>query len=178
MVHVCISPALPGALASWTILPAALPGDPAIPAWLPAPRSTDTESRAGVTSFLMPVLRSFRVALSTGLVRVNADASFERRPLAVPFGQACQPFGLSFLTMAQACVCPWRNHGAFRLTTHSYLLPGHPVGLGVLPGFIPASRIDGQSLPWGKRISLFTKWWGLGAMPRTSHQASSCQRRN
>ena len=40
-----------------------------------------------------------------------------------------------------------------------------------VPGFVPASRIDGQSLPWGRCISLFTS----AAGDCTQHRASSCQ---
>src|SRR6266700_2551369 len=44
-----------------------------------------------------------------------------------------------------------------RLTTHSRLtFRTPPLRLGVEPDFIPASRIEGQSLPWGKCCSPFT----------------------
>src|SRR6266481_1860620 len=49
------------------------------------------------------------------------------------------------MTTAQACV---------RGLLVAALLPGRPVGVGTEPGFRPASRIGGQPLPRGRRISL------------------------
>ncbi len=55
-----------------------------------------------VPTFLLLVLRSVRVALSTGFG--EGEYRSGRCPPAsypVPFGQASQPFGLAFLTVAQ-----------------------------------------------------------------------------
>ena len=109
-----------------------------------------------IPTFLLLVWRRRRVALSTGF-REGEYRSGRCPPASypVPFGQASQPFGLVFLTVApHAFACTVQ--GPFGLTTPSNLLPGHPSGLGVWPGFLPASRIEDQSLPWGSGISLFT----------------------
>ena len=127
-----------------------------------------------VPTFLLLVLRNVRVALSTGFG--EGEYRSGRCPPAsdpVPFGQASQPFGLVFLTVApRAFAC--KLQGPLGLTTHSYLLPGHPSGLGVWPGFLPASRIEDQSLPWGRRISLFTS--AVGNL--TPHRAASYPERS
>jgi hypothetical protein len=59
-----------------------------------------------------------------------------------------------------------------RLPTRSNLLPVAARRTRTDPGFLPASRIEDQSLPWGRRISLFTSGAGdwLKAAPSVGHQ--------
>src|SRR5436190_17449900 len=60
--------------------------------------------------------------------------------------------------------------GHLWLATHSHLLPGFAGRVPAAPGFVPASRIEDQSLPWGTRVSPFTAAVGN----RAPHRASSC----
>jgi len=46
---------------------------------------------------------------------------------------------------------------------------GYRLGSGV-PAFTPASRIDGQSLPWGERVHPCTKGAGIPPAHRPSYQ--------
>jgi hypothetical protein len=132
------------------------------------------ERRGG---YFVPVVR-FALAVGShyppGLVRVNAGQGWSCRPRIRPLlGQACQPFGLFSVTAVQACVrAPGVAAGA-ALSGHLPVaspLPSHPVGLGVRHGFLPAPRIEDQSLPWGRCISLFTAAVGN----RAPHRTTSC----
>ena len=117
-----------------------------------------------VTSFLVSVLRSCRAVLSTGFrgserwsgVRLPApspsrfgQANNPRRPVNPHDGSTVRSLALPMATRSQEPACR----------------------IQVVPGSLPASRIDGQSLPWGRCISLFTS----AAGDCTQHRASSCQ---
>jgi len=107
---------------------------------IPALLLTTVESLWRVTPFLMLVFRRFRVVLFTGFfggepwsVRHLPD------PYPVPFGQADNPRRLVF------------DHDDS--DAHSLALPmttcsqGFPDWVSGLPAFLPALRIDDQSLP-------------------------------
>lgn len=50
----------------------------------------------------------------------------------------------------------WTRGHCWLVTVHSYLLVGRAGRIPVAPSLLPASRIEGQSLPWGRRVSPFT----------------------
>ena len=94
-------------------------------------------------------------------------------PEPFPFGQACQPLWLGVPNGGSDVHSTASSKARYllRLTTHSRLTSRTPpLRLGVEPDFIPASRIDGQSLPWGKRCSPFTSAVG-NCVP---HRTLSC----
>jgi len=49
----------------------------------------------------------------------------------------------------------------FVCTSRSYPLPGSSRQVRALPGFLPASRMDGQPRRSGSRIARFTSRWGF-----------------
>src|SRR5439155_12897841 len=104
-------------------------------------------------------------------MRVNVGRKCSRRPQSHSLlGKPVSLFGLVCLTVVQTCIRPHpaRVRCLLRLTTHSRLtLRTPPLRLGVEPDFIPASRIEGQSLPWGKCSSPFTSAVGKCAPYRT-----------
>ena len=109
---------------------------------IPAPLLTIVESVRRVTPFLMLVLRRVRAVLFTGFLRGEPwSAQHLPGPYPVPFGQADNPRRL---------VLDHDDSNA-----HSLALPmttcsqGFPDWVLELPAFLPALRIDDQSLPQG-----------------------------
>lgn len=107
---------------------------------IPAPLLTEVESIWRVTPFLMLVLRRFRAVLFTGFIRGEPWSVLHLPgPYPVPFGQANNPRRLVF---------DYDDSDA-----HSLALPmaacwqGFPDWVSELPAFLPALRIDDQSLP-------------------------------
>jgi len=107
---------------------------------IPAPLLTVVESVRRVTPFLMLVLRRVRVVLFTGFFRGEPwSVRHLPGPYPIPFGQADNPSRLVF------------DHDDS--DTHSLALPmttcsqGFPDWISGLPAFLPALRIDDQSLP-------------------------------
>jgi hypothetical protein len=92
--------------------------------------------------------------------------------VALPvLGQACQPVWLVLRHDGSIA------HSTLRLAADRVLSDSLPIatcsrctplGLERDPGFLPASRIDGQSLPWGRRCSLVIAAAGNSARHRTS----------
>src|SRR6266540_3208081 len=91
------------------------------------------------------------------------------RPLADPvLGQPVSPFGWFEPFDGSAVRSRAAGAGSAALSGSlpiARLLPACPLGLGALAGFLPASRIDGQSLPWGRCCSLFTATVGNRVLP-------------
>jgi hypothetical protein len=109
---------------------------------IPALPLTTVESLWWVTPFLMLVLRRFRAVLFTGFLRGEPwSANDLPGPYPAPFGQADNPRRLVF------------DHDDSN--AHSLALPmtacsqGFPDWISGLPAFLPALRIDDQSLPQG-----------------------------
>ena len=107
---------------------------------IPAPLLTIVESVRRVTPFLMLVLRRCRAVLFTGFLRGEPwSVQHLPGPYPVPFGQANIPRRLVF------------DHDDSN--AHSLALSmaacsqGFPDWVSELPAFLPALRIDDQSLP-------------------------------